>query len=257
MTSYEGPIRRVDGTSRGKPTHWYEDINGRKIDGVTTILSKGLPKPALLPWGIKAVAEYAVNNREDLAGLPPTEMLKELKGAPYKERDAAAKRGTEVHKIAESLIRGEAVTVPAEIDQHVKHYIEFLDTFQPDPLLIEVVVYHLEYGYAGTLDFIAEVGSDKQVWLFDIKTGKGVYSDVAYQLAAYRHATHYVDESGTPRPMPHIDQAAVVHVTDKGWSVIPVATDEGVLKAFRHISVVARETETNGVYLGQPLDGVA
>ena len=33
---------------------------GEKFWSVTTIISGGLPKPALLPWGIKAVAEAAV-----------------------------------------------------------------------------------------------------------------------------------------------------------------------------------------------------
>lgn len=252
MTNYEGPIRRVEGTYRGRPTHHYEDANGRHIPGVTTILDRGMPKPALLPWGIKAVAEYAVNNREDLAGMPPTDMLKELKGAPYRERDAAAKRGTEVHHLAERLVRGEAITVPAELDRHVAHYVEFLDAFNPDPVLVEVVVYHLEYGYAGTLDLVAEVGGE--TWLLDIKTAKGVYAETAYQLAAYKYASHYVDADGQAQPMVAVDRCAVVHVTDKGWSVVPMQADETVLKGFRHIAMVAREAESNGAYVGAAME---
>ena len=249
---YEGPIRRVEGTYRGKPTHHYEDANGQRVPGVTTILDKGMPKPALLPWGIKTVAEYAVNNREDLAGLPPTEMLATLKGAPYKERDAAAKRGSEVHALAERLVNGEDVTVPRELDRHVAHYVEFLDACNPQPVLVEAVVYHLEYGYAGTLDLIADMGGER--WLLDLKTAKGVYAETAYQLAAYRYATHYVDADGVAQPMIPVDRCAVVHVTEKGWSVIPMQADEAVLKAFRHIAVVAREAETNSAYVGQPLE---
>ena len=247
--NYEGPIRRVEGrTYKGQPTHHYEDINGKRIPGVTTILGKGMPKPALLNWGIKSVAEYAVNNREDLADMAPTAMLDTLKGAPYRERDLAAKRGTEVHALAEQLLQGNPVTVPGELDRHVEHYLEFLQAFNPQPVLVEAVVYNCEYGYAGTLDHISTVGDER--WLFDVKTSKGVYAETAYQLAAYRYATHYVDADGHEQPMIPVDRCAVIHVTEKGWAVIPMQADESVLKAFRHISVVARESESNGAYVG-------
>jgi len=252
---YEGPIRRVDSTYRGKPTHHYEDATGKRVPGVTTILDKGLPKPALVPWGIKSVAEYAVNEREHLAGLPPTEMLKELKGAPYRERDAAAKRGTEVHRLGEQLVRGESVTVPAELERHVAHYVEFLDAFNPQPILVEAVVYNLEHGYAGSLDLVAEVGGER--WLLDLKTNRsGVYPETAYQLAAYRYATHYLDAQGVEQPMVEVDRCAVIHVNDKGWQVVPVQADDAVYKAFRHIAVVYRESERNSAYLGEPLTEV-
>jgi len=254
MTEYKGPIRRVDTTYRGKPTHHYEDINGQKVPGVTTILGKGMPKPALLPWGIKAVAEYAVNNREELAEMKPTDMLTTLKGAPYKERDAASKRGTEVHHLAEQLVRGEPVDVPAELADHVAHYVEFLDAFNPQPILVEAVVYHCEYGYAGSLDLVASIGGE--TWLLDVKTGKGVYADTAYRLAAYRYATHYVDADGHEQPMIAINRCAVIHITGTGWAVIPMQADESVLKAFRHIAVVAREAETNAAYVGEALTAV-
>lgn len=44
------PIRRVNGKSFGKPTHWYQDATGAKIPGVTGIVGDGLPKPALIAW---------------------------------------------------------------------------------------------------------------------------------------------------------------------------------------------------------------
>ena len=36
---------------------------------VTKLISSGVPKPALLPWGIKAVAEGAVSKRDILAAM--------------------------------------------------------------------------------------------------------------------------------------------------------------------------------------------
>lgn len=245
----------MDGTYRGRPTHHYVDINGQRVPGVTTILDKGLPKPALLPWGIKTVAEYAVNERERLTGMKPTEMLTELKGAPYRERDAAAKRGTEVHALAEQLVQGNPVDVPGELATHVQHYLEFLDAFNPQPILVEATVYHAEFGYAGTLDLVATVGGE--TWLLDVKTNRsGVFAETAYQLAAYRFASHFIDGDGVERPMVPVDRCAVIHVNEKGWGVVPVRADELVFRKFRHIAVVAAEAESNGAYLGEPVTEV-
>ena len=105
---YEGPIRRVDGTYRGKPTHHYEDNNGKRIPGVTTILDKGLPKPALLPWGIKAVAEYAVNNREDLAKVEREEI------AVIKRYLPAMMEGAELEAALKAVIEQVGATSAAD-----------------------------------------------------------------------------------------------------------------------------------------------
>ena len=54
------PARRIDKMAFGKPTHYYQDANGNRIPGVTTILNEGLPKPALINWAANATAEAAV-----------------------------------------------------------------------------------------------------------------------------------------------------------------------------------------------------
>ena len=54
---FTAPAQRIDRISFGKPTHHYEDANGKRIPGVTTILNDGLPKPALINWAANATAE--------------------------------------------------------------------------------------------------------------------------------------------------------------------------------------------------------
>jgi hypothetical protein len=54
------------------------------------------------------------------------------------------------------------------------------------PIAIEQVVYSPKYGYAGTLDLLAEVNGELAV--LDWKTGKAVYSEAHLQNAAYRQA---------------------------------------------------------------------
>jgi hypothetical protein len=253
--TFTEPIKRVDGFTRnGKPTHWYEDADGTRIPGVTTLIGDGLPKPALVGWGIKSVAEYAVDNWDDLHDLPPTDQLKRLKGAPYADRDKAARRGTEVHAIAEDLAWGRPAEVPPELDGHVRSYLDFLDTWEPVPVVTESVVYNLDVGYAGSLDMIADVAGER--WLLDVKTTRsGVYGDTAFQLAAYRHASRMLAaEDMMPVDMIEVDRCGVIHVTATGYALVPVKADLDVFDEFLSIRQVAIASKSSRGYVGQPLE---
>lgn len=249
--TFTEPVRRVDGFTRfGKPTHHYVDGNDNKIPGVTTIIGDGLPKPALVGWGIKSVAEFAVNNWDDLADLPPTDQLKRLKGAPYADRDEAARRGTEVHALAESLVNGGTVDVPTALAGHVEGYARWLEDWQPEPILTETTVYNLTHGYAGSFDLLAQIGDD--VWLLDVKTTRsGVYGDVAYQLAAYVNAEKFLDDDGTAHDMLAVDKAGVIHVTATECRLVPVTVDATVFAEFLHIKEVAAAAKRSRSYVGE------
>mgnify|MGYP000480508535 CR=1 FL=1 len=79
-------------------------IDGKLYRRVTSMLGGGIPKPALVGWGIKATSEYAWEHREVWSKLNKTDAIKLLKGSPYSQRDDAAARGTAVHKTLEALI---------------------------------------------------------------------------------------------------------------------------------------------------------
>ena len=251
--AYIPPVRRVETKRYGKPSHHYVDGAGRKLPGVTTLISDGMPKPALIGWGIKSVAEFAIDHWDELAEMPLSERLKKLKGSPYADRDAAARRGTEVHALAEKLLLGQEVPVPEELAGHVDAYVKFLDQWQPEPVLAESTVYNLEFGWAGTLDLVARF-PDGRTLLCDVKTTRsGVFGEVAYQLAAYRYSTHYLDADGAPHPMPEVDGCAVIWVRSDGYDLIPVRADWAVLTEFRHIARVARAAADCKSYVGEAL----
>jgi hypothetical protein len=124
--------------------HRYE-LDGRKVDGVTTLLKDGLPKPALVGWGIKSVAEYVADNLDSVYGMQPmgrNAIVQALKQAPYSQRDEAANRGTDVHALAEKLIHGEEVEVPDALRGHVDAYVKYLDEWKPEPVIVERPVGH-------------------------------------------------------------------------------------------------------------------
>lgn len=252
--SFTPPVRRVDRTYRGRPSHHYEDADGRRVPGVTTILSDGWPKPALVGWGIKSVAEYALDHWDELGDMAASARLATLKGSPYAERDAAARRGTEVHNLAEQLVHGQEVDVPPELAGHVESYVRFLDDYAVEPILVERTVVNYTVGYAGTLDLVANLAGIG-VALCDVKTNRsGVYGETGMQLAAYRYAEVYLDDDGTEVPMPEVDDPCyVIHVRADDYDLVPVRADDYVFNRFRHVGVVARASAESKEWVGAPL----
>lgn len=242
------PARRVDKMAFGRPTHFYLDANGQRIPGVTTILNEGLPKPALINWAANATAEAAVNRWEELTDMGPADRLKILKAARYEDRDAAAKRGTEVHALAEKLMLGQEVKVPDELRGHVEAYVRFLDEWNPEPILTEVTVVNYTHGYAGTLDMVFR-HRVKNI-LADIKTTRsGIYGETALQLAAYRYAEVYLDAAGQEHDMPEIDDTWAIWVRADGYTVYPLNTAPSVFDDFRRVAATSRAAKRLSAYV--------
>ncbi len=229
-------------------------LDGAKVPGVTTIIGNGLPKPALMKWGIRTVANCAVDRWDELADMRPSERLKTLESSPYADRDAAAKRGTEVHGLAERLTRGEEIVVPEELAGHVEACVKFLDDWEPEPLVVERPVFNRKHKYGGTLDLIARL-NDGLVWLLDNKTNRsGPFGDTAFQLAAYRYAEFYLDDNGEERPMPQIDRVGVVWLRADGYDLVPFEAGPQQHREFLYIAQVAQAAERSRDYKGPALE---
>lgn len=230
-------IKRIDrGTS-----HWYT-IEGQCADGVTTLLGDGMRKKALEYWSANATAEYAVDNWDDLTAMSPSQRLNILKKCRFEQRDTAAKRGTEVHALAEKLIQGIEVDVPEELAGFVESTVAFLDAWKLAPVLVEAVVASRTGNYCGTLDVVADL-PDGRRGIWDYKTsGKGIYGETAMQLAAYKWAEVYLDAGGHEQPMADlgITHGFAVWIRADGYDVYELDISERVYKDFRHVAWVAR-----------------
>ena len=225
--------KRID-SGRG---HWYK-LDGQKVDGVTTILSNGVPKPALTAWAAREVATFAADNLDLIGQLERDARIDLLKGAPYRDRDKAARRGTEVHALAEQLAHGNEVQVPDELTGHVDSYLQFLDDWDVQAEHIELDVGSRKHRYMGSLDMIATLADGKR-WLLDIKTTRsGIYSEVALQLAGYRYAEFYVDSEGE-LPMPAVDACGAIWVRADGYDLIPVNSGPSTFRTFLYVQQVA------------------
>lgn len=252
MSKYTAPIRRVD-TAKG---HYYKDAAGQRVPGVTTIQDNGVPKPALINWAGDATAEYAIDHWDDLAQMPPAARLKRLKGARYEAKDAAARRGTEVHTAADQLLAGKSVKVPEEIAGHVESYARFLDEFKVEPVHVEFSVVSYKWGYAGTGDLCAWLtlpDKGRVLTLDDLKTSRsGIFGDTALQLAGYRFADVWVIDGKEIEPL-KVEYCFGIHVRSDGYDLIPVEVGEPEFKDFLYAQRIGQFVARSRDLVGPPI----
>lgn len=246
--------------------HIYK-IDGHRVDGVTTLIGAGLPKPALVPWSAREVAEYVADHLDEIdewRALSRDALIRKLKAIPSDIRDAAGKRGTDVHDYAERLVKGEEIEYEEHLAGHVESYIKFLDEWQVRHVLVERWVGSRSFRYGGTTDLVADVVTPWAItpehcpWLaetipagtplraiFDPKTSRsGLWPEVAYQLSAYWNADFYM-EGDTEIPMASlgIQHAAAVHVRADDYDVHFVDAGPETFKTFQFIATVARRAK--------------
>ena len=167
-----------------------------------------------------------------------------ISGAHKRTLDEAGKAGTIAHEMIEAHLKGrEVLSTDNEMAQaSFANFLEFEKTCEPRWEAAEMTVFNTKERYAGTLDFIAEIpGLQPGLTMGDTKTGKGVYPEVALQLAAYRHADFIEFEHGMgSAPMLETNELAVVlHLRPDKWELVPVDAGEQPFNLFRHAAQVA------------------
>ena len=230
---------------------YYTAPNGRRLMSVTTIIGNGVPKPALVHWAAREVAQSAVDNIPTLAKVrgetARAQAFDWLRKAAEQKRDAAANLGTVIHDYAEAIALGKPMPEPND-DQRpfVEAYARFVEDWAPEYEATELVVANYDDGWAGTLDWIARIPAlGPALVMGDYKTGKGVYGEAGLQMAAYRRATVGWLKDGTEVEVPPTESAVVVHIRpgkypDRGYALLPVDTSDAVYASFLSARDVAQ-----------------
>lgn len=230
-------------------------INGQKFPGVTTILGATTAKPALVNWAGDTTANWAVDHWNEMNDLTPSKKLAQLKAARFADRDAAANRGTEVHRLAEAYLAEQEIEVPDELEGHVRSYEKFVREWAVQPLHLEVVVGNLALGYCGTVDLIGDM-ADGFRHLADLKTSRsGIFPETALQIVAYSKAEFYAVQDGktwVTHPMEElgVQRLSAIHVMADDYRVVPIQHEDEVWEYFRHLNWLYHRVETQGEWLG-------
>ena len=241
--------------------YWRYELDGRRVPSVTTLINGGVPKPALIGWSARVAGEYTADHIDEISRLDRAAIVELVKGAANRERDAAAATGTDVHKIADRLARGEDVDVPDELAGLVDGYLAFVADWQAEILATEAGIANRRWWYAGTFDLLARLRGEL-VALIDIKTGaSGVWPDACLQLAGYRHAEVMLDAEGREVAMPKVDATYALWLTGDGsYQLLPMATGPEIFEVFLHAAYVAafttraKDDRTRDELVGLPLE---
>lgn len=235
-------------TKKGGKRRYVREVvyEGGKVEAVEYINVTGCTKywgdgPWKIPYGSKTTAECYGQDPKKIQALydaDPEAAIKYLKGAPYRDRDEAAARGTKVHEAWEQHLKGEEPEFDDEMVEKMFRHIKVLcERYEVIWERSEQTVFS-DDGWAGTMDGIILIkfpGEEKhRRCVVDLKSSRSVAGKHEYvmQLAALRHGTVIVHDDGSEEPMPETDGAVIFHVRPDEASVIPVVADQAAYRDF-------------------------
>lgn len=185
QTMYNGEV-----TLEFNPGRHLYTWNGKKIDGVTSVLNV-INKPALLGWAARCAADHV--RAKLIAGkildeLEIKQLCDEAVKAHTVKRDRAADIGSLTHEWIEKYINQENPPMPinTQVNNGVSAFLEWVQSRHVEFIHSERKIFSRKYNYAGTLDFEAKI--DGNLFIGDIKTSSAIYPEMFFQTAAYQNA---------------------------------------------------------------------
>lgn len=211
-----------------KARHRYS-LDGKPVRGVTSLIEGGTSKEALVRWAPKFVAKFVEDNWalvEQWKHDPDVDLVRRLQFLPEKFKIEAGERGTAIHDASEQVLMTGTADVAPEHLPEVNALLDLSDKWGIRPLqmtlrdgrttqMVEKSVGNRAYWYAGRFDVIGTVDAlGGAVCQIDTKSSNGVYGSMSMQLAAYRKAEFWVDDSDPDAeyPMPEIERNLIAHV---------------------------------------------
>lgn len=169
-------------------------------------------------------------------------------------RDKAAREGTQVHEGIETLVKGGELDwvddygnarYNLNVWKMLLRFQDFYNLVKPVTLASEMFLYSDTYQYAGTTDYLCQVG--EETWLIDFKTSNHIGLSYDLQLAAYAKALEEqkqikVDKCGilwlkaSTRTAKFLLKQGVCQ--GEGWSISFVKDVDAAFEAFKHIHAI-------------------
>jgi hypothetical protein len=229
----------------------FEGVQYPGVTSILDVLDKSFP---LMTWAARETATAAVNmaTREERDALTALDVLiletgkagaiKALSSRANWTRDEAAQLGTEVHALADKLVRGIPLDFMTPTQRlRVEHYAKWWEQLLAGGAklrLSEAMVCrpndpdNPQSGWGGTFDLLY-YDADGCTVLADIKTGgkwgRKAYESEILQVTAYGLAKwvqpaveNVLTETPKVYPMPMPDKYKLIHVTAEGCKPIDV-----------------------------------
>ena len=169
--------------------------NNEYVVGMSTILGK-LASPMLENWKInnQVNAIKLEMEKQGIALDKIDSIIINARSNARKQNENILSIGSIVHKLVEKWLKGEKITKP---DNTIvaNCFMKFQKFWKKHKLKLvesEKILYS-ERGYCGTLDLIA-IDPQKNLWLIDIKTSKGIFINMVHQVHGYKLA--YEEQTG-------------------------------------------------------------
>jgi len=130
-------------------------------------------------------------------------------------KNAAAERGSKVHKAIESILRGEEVRMDSkfvnprtgqeeeltiEECDAILSFVDWKKEVNPKSICWEVTVFSDKHNYAGTVDYICEINGE--LWVIDFKTSQHIWASHELQVSSYGQVIRTGEHDITAIPTP-------------------------------------------------------
>lgn len=169
-------------------------VNDKIVYGVTGITSI-LSKPALTTWALNLCVSTIRDNYKDIQNENDLERILQLgRQASWKVSKDARELGKRVHQFADdwfSQTPSDKIVAALKTQSDEERFsllnlTKFLDNTDIKRIFGEKKIYSKKYNYAGTVDFLGNVGNILTV--IDWKTSNAIYPSYFLQTAAYAQA---------------------------------------------------------------------
>lgn len=200
----DGSLIEFEERTTGYRAYWYTpplpDAKRVRLPSVTTILGRISSDGGLLDWyeARGAEATLTLARQGYLDHIHPSRAIDAVReagmGAKRTAGDAAD-RGKRIHAVLEEWARTGGVPSPASFAEDERGYlrglIRWLMHHDPEPVAVERLVCHPEFGYAGRLDLRARFPRlGGREFVTDLKTNRRaqIYRKACLQVLAYHVA---------------------------------------------------------------------
>jgi hypothetical protein len=198
MTTPANTVRR--GSARGYQVgdDWYI--------GVTSLIRATLADgPTLTRWKQKRLVQLAIEHREAAVddALDRDALIADVLRAQY-ESGPEAVLGTRVHSLIDTYERsGDETIEDVSLLAYLKQWLTLKEEHALQVRWTERTLVNTQLGYAGTADggLNTTLNGQRDQYIYDLKTGKGVYDSYALQLALLSRCDAWLTADGELRSL--------------------------------------------------------